>query len=89
MFIWNGSRFQLETIEVAKEENEIIAALSLLGIGIKSVPQPVLRKKFSECGTLLDDLFEKFVAKDNINQSVLRAVSLFEEWKTRVKEEVY
>lgn len=63
----------LETIEATKQENEIVAAVSLLSIGIKRVPQAVLRKKFSDCAPLLLNLFEQFVNTDN--QNVLRAVS--------------
>lgn len=68
--------FQLETIQAAKEENEIVAALSLLAIGIKTVPEAVLRRKFADCETLLSELFEKFVAQDSPNHIVLRAVRI-------------
>lgn len=63
----------LETIQVATQEQEIIAAVSLLSIGIKRVPQAVLRKKFADCAPLLQKLFEQFIDSDN--QNVLRAVS--------------
>lgn len=63
----------LETIEATKQENEIVAAVSLLSIGIKRVPAPVLRKKYADCAPLLQNLFEQFVSSDN--QNVLRAVS--------------
>lgn len=65
---------QLETIEAAKQENEIIATISLLSIGIKTVPQPVLRKKFADCGPLLMNLFEQYANSDN--QNVLRGVRI-------------
>lgn len=64
----------LETLQATTQENEIIAAVSLLSIGIKRVPQPVLRKKFAECAPLLQKLFEQFVNSDT--QNVLRAVSV-------------
>lgn len=65
----------METLEATKEQNEIIACLSLLSMGIKSVPQAVLRKKFSDCGPVFLSLLEAFV--DTENQNVLRSVSIF------------
>lgn len=63
----------METLEATKEENEIIATLSLLTMVIKSVPQPVLRKKFSDTGDIYLQLVEQFADSDN--QNVLRSVS--------------
>lgn len=63
----------METLEAAKEENEMIAILSLLSLGIKSVPQAVLRKKFADCAPLLQNLLEHFAQSEN--QNVLRSVS--------------
>lgn len=63
----------METLEATKEEKEVAATLSLLTMVIKSVPQPVLRQKFSEAGEIFLQLFEQFA--DNDNQNVLRSVS--------------
>lgn len=66
--------FQMKTLEApSKDENEIIATLSLLTMVIKSVPQPVLRKSFPEAGDKLLQLVEQFAESDN--QNVLRSVS--------------
>lgn len=67
---------QMETLEGTKEENEIIATLSLLTMVIKSVPQPVLRKKFIDTGEIYLQLVEQFA--DSENQNVLRSVSIDE-----------
>lgn len=63
----------METLDAAKEESEIIALVSLLAMGIKTVPQPVLRKKFADCGPVLMNLLELFA--ENENQNILRSVS--------------
>lgn len=63
----------METLEATKEEKDIIATLSLLTMVIKSVPQPVLRKKFGDTGDIFLQLLEQFA--DNENQNVLRSVS--------------
>lgn len=64
----------MKTLEApSKEENEIIATLSLLTMVIKSVPQPVLRKSFAEAGDKFLQLIEQFAESDN--QNVLRSVS--------------
>lgn len=63
----------METLEATKEEKDIVATLSLLTMVIKSVPQPVLRKKFADTGDIFLQLLEQFA--DNENQNVLRSVS--------------
>lgn len=63
----------METLEAAKEENEIIASLSLLTMVIKSVPQAVLRKKYTDTGPIFLQLLEQFSESDHPN--VLRSVS--------------
>lgn len=63
----------METLEATKEEKDIIATLSLLTMVIKSVPQPVLRKKFADTGDIFLQLLEQFA--DSENQNVLRSVS--------------
>lgn len=63
----------METLEATKEEKEIIATLSLLSMVMKSVPQPVLRKKFADTGDIFLQLVEQF--QDGENQNTLRSVS--------------
>lgn len=63
----------METLEATKEEKEVIATLSLLTMVIKSVPQPVLRKKFHETGDIFLQLINQFA--DSENQNVLRSVN--------------
>lgn len=65
---------QMETLEAAKQDKEIIALISLLAMGIKSVPRPVLRKKFADSGPILMSLLEQFTEHDN--QNAIRSVSL-------------
>lgn len=62
----------METIEATKQDNEIIAAVSLLSMGIKTVPEAILRKQFSESAEVLLDLMKQY--NDTDNQNVLRAV---------------
>uniref|UniRef100_A0A1B0D7S8 Uncharacterized protein n=1 Tax=Phlebotomus papatasi TaxID=29031 RepID=A0A1B0D7S8_PHLPP len=62
----------LEVLGNVKDDNHTAAALSLLSMGIKSVPQAVLRKKFSETGELLFNIMQEFMEKEN--QSVWRNV---------------
>lgn len=64
----------METLEATKEEREISATLSLLTMVIKSVPEPVLRKKFSEAGEVYLQLLEQFAESDN--QNAVRSVSI-------------
>lgn len=66
---------QMETLDAAKEDNELIASVSLLAMGIKTVPEAVLRKKFGDTASLLMDLMKRFANTDN--QNVLRSVSNF------------
>ncbi|XP_052868998.1 RRP12-like protein [Anopheles cruzii] len=55
----------METIEAAKETNDSVAAVSLLAMGIKSVPEAVLRRKFSETAQTLLALLERYTETDN------------------------
>lgn len=79
----------METIEATKEDNDTVAAVSLLSMGIKSVPEGVLRKKFSETGQTLLNLLERFVESDNQNivrsivgcLSVLLRAQEYSQWK--------
>lgn len=63
----------METLEATKEEKDVIATLSLLVMVIKSVPQPVLRKKFADTGDVFLQLLDQFAESEN--QNVLRSVS--------------
>lgn len=63
----------METLEATQGEKEISATLSLLTMVIKSVPEPVLRKKFAESGEMFLQLLEQFAESDN--QNALRSVS--------------
>lgn len=62
----------METLEATKEEKGVIATLSLLTMVMKSVPQPVLRRKFADTGEIFLQLLEQFA--DSENQNVLRSV---------------
>lgn len=63
----------ISQIEAATEERDIIAGVALLSMGIKSVPAPVLRKRFSETAETLQQLLQRFI--ESSNQSVIRYVS--------------
>ena len=65
----------METIDSAKEDNEVVAAVSLLNMGIKTVPEAILRTKFADTCSILLELMKRFV--DTENQNVLRSVSFF------------
>lgn len=58
---------------VSEEIREINAILTLLSLGIKSVPQAVLRKQFSETCEIMMGLLERFIESDN--QIIVRNVS--------------
>lgn len=62
----------METIENVKDDSDIQAALMLLNMGIKSVPEAVLRKKFNETAALLLELIARFVDSSDIN--ILRTI---------------
>lgn len=79
----------METIENAKEDSDIKAALMLLNMGIKSVPEAVLRKKFNETASVLLDLISRFIDKSDINilRSIISCLSVilraqeYSQWK--------
>ncbi|XP_050071792.1 RRP12-like protein [Anopheles maculipalpis] len=79
----------METIEAAKEENDINAAVSLLAMGIKSVPQAVLRRKFSDTAQTLLALLERYTETDNHAMvrnligciSVMLRAQAYDQWK--------
>lgn len=62
----------METIENAKEDSDIQAALMLLNMGIKSVPEVVLRKKFNEVAEILLNLIARFV--ESSDKNILRTI---------------
>ncbi|KAI8033573.1 RRP12-like protein isoform X1 [Drosophila gunungcola] len=62
----------MEQIEAATEERDIVAGVALLSMGIKSVPAPVLRKRFAQTAATMQTLLQRFV--DATNQSVIRYV---------------
>lgn len=64
----------MEQIEAAKEERDIVAGVSLLSMGIKSVPAPVLRRRFAQTAATMQALLQRFV--ESTNQSVIRYVSV-------------
>lgn len=63
----------METIEAANEDNEIIASISLLNMGIRTVSEAVLRMKFSETASLLLMHMQRFLDTDN--QNILKNVT--------------
>lgn len=63
----------METIDAAKGDTETIAAVTLLNMGIKTVPEAVLRKMFAQTADVLVDIIKRFV-NDTEQQNVLRAV---------------
>ncbi|XP_035894909.1 RRP12-like protein [Anopheles stephensi] len=79
----------METIEAAKEDNDINAAVSLLAMGIKSVPQAVLRQKFSDTAQTLLALLERYTETDNHAMvrnligciSVMLRAQAYDQWK--------
>lgn len=79
----------METIENAKEDSDIQAAVMLLNMGIKSVPEAVLRKKFNETAIVLLDLIARFVNSPdkNILRTIISCLSVvlraqeYSQWK--------
>lgn len=63
----------METIDAATEDTETIAAVSLLSMGIKTVPEGILRKKFSETADVLVEIMKRYV-DDAERHNVLRAI---------------
>lgn len=55
----------MQTLKSTEEESSLIATLSLLSMGIKSVPQAVLRKQFSDSATILTEILEKNAQSEN------------------------
>ncbi|XP_013142021.1 PREDICTED: RRP12-like protein [Papilio polytes] len=55
----------IQTLKASEDETSLVATLSLLSMGIKSVPQAVLRKQFSDSATIFIELLEKNAQSDN------------------------
>jgi len=64
----------MTTLSVTESEESLAAVLSLLGMGIKNVPKPVLQKKFGEATQVFMDLLARF--QDSDNAHISRAVRL-------------
>ncbi|XP_041971628.1 RRP12-like protein [Aricia agestis] len=54
----------METLKASEGDESLVATLSLLSMGIKSVPQAVLRKQFSD-STVFTDILEKNAQSEN------------------------
>jgi len=63
----------MEQIEAATEERDIVAGVTLLAMGINSVPAPVLKKRFAQTADTMQRLLQRFM--ESTNQSVIRHVS--------------
>ena len=55
----------MQTLKSSEEESSLIATLSLLSMGIKSVPQAVLRKQFSDSASIFTEILEKNAQSEN------------------------
>ncbi|XP_053617752.1 RRP12-like protein [Plodia interpunctella] len=55
----------METLKASEGEESLVATLSLLSMGIKSVPQAVLRKEFSNSASIFMDILENNEETEN------------------------
>ncbi|XP_052739088.1 RRP12-like protein [Bicyclus anynana] len=55
----------MQTLKASEGDESVMATLSLLSMGIKSVPQAVLRKQFSDCATIFTEILEKNEQSEN------------------------
>lgn len=69
----------METLKATDGDDGVAATISLLSMGLKSVPQAVLRKQFSEATETLVDLLAKFSESEHnvILRSVIGCLSVF------------
>lgn len=69
----------METLKATEGDEGIAATISLLSMGIKSVPQAVLRKQFSEASEVFVDLLERYAESENnvILRYVIGCLSVF------------
>ncbi|XP_017466364.1 PREDICTED: RRP12-like protein [Rhagoletis zephyria] len=62
----------MEQIEASTEDNDIIAGISLLSMGIKSVPAAVLRKRFGETAQTFLSCLQRFM--ESANQTIVKYI---------------
>ncbi|XP_013167827.1 PREDICTED: RRP12-like protein [Papilio xuthus] len=55
----------MQTLKASEDDTSLVATLSLLSMGIKSVSQAVLRKQFSDSATIFIELLEKNAQSEN------------------------
>ncbi|PZC71281.1 hypothetical protein B5X24_HaOG213683 [Helicoverpa armigera] len=55
----------METLKSSELEESLVATLTLLSMGIKAVPQAVLRKQFSDSATIFTDILVKNEQSEN------------------------
>lgn len=55
----------METLKASELEDNLVATITLLSMGIKAVPQAVLRKQFSDSSTTFMELLEKHAQSEN------------------------
>lgn len=55
----------METLKSTEAEEGLTATLTLLSMGIKSVPQAVLRRQFSDSASVFVDILEKHATSEN------------------------
>lgn len=69
----------METLKVTEADESLTAILSLLSMGLKSVPRAVLVKQFSESVSILAELLEKYSDSDSnvILRCVIGCLSVF------------
>ncbi|XP_063236769.1 LOW QUALITY PROTEIN: RRP12-like protein [Bacillus rossius redtenbacheri] len=68
----------MTTLDVTQSEDSVAAILSLLGMGIKKVPESVLRLKFPETSRTFLDLLGRYAESDNgvVLRSLLGCLSV-------------
>lgn len=64
----------MEQIEASTEDNDIIGGISLLSMGIKSVPVAVLRKRFEETAQTFLSCLQHFI--ESSNQTIIKYVRI-------------
>lgn len=65
--------YQMTTLESAESEESVAAILSLLGMGLKTVPKSVLKLQFGQASQIFFHILTKFA--DSENFLILRHVS--------------
>lgn len=65
----------MTTLETADSEESVAAILSLLGMGLKTVPKNVLKLQFSEASKIFFQILTKYAASENF--LIIRHVSRF------------